>query len=612
MSRADTYGAYYRDFRARLLHQVYAYCGNTEVAQRSVSDAFVVAGHHWRKLEERPDRDAWMREHAFRATARAQNRARKPWYVGAKSTADEHRAVLGGLSRLDSTDRKLVILRYVAGLDLSAAGREAGVTDSAAQASLDMSLAKLRVAGVDTSPDRLRALLDRIRLDLGDEPVERAGNLRREGNRRRRSHLLLAGISALALAIGAGALTATQSPAQSSSSESPDSLKPAQPTAPAEEPFTADDLATVADVRILDQSGHWSEILTSSDFGDDKPVSECIAAPPTEGRADHYWVRRFSIGSGERAAQASQALEVVASVEAATTTYENLVGAVAACRTASRQLMDFKTVDGVGDEAAMFDFKYVDGDSVRDEMVMLARTGFVIEIWVVRPQAADRVRSRPVVELAGDSVDAVCVDAEGACAIKPFDVAEETPPADDGASGFLETVDLPVLAGITPGWAATTPERVTDNPAATDCDNADFRAGGATETRARTYVVPDAAKLPDVFGMSETVGNFPTEDSARRFMRTVTRNVSRCEDRQLNLAVKRDDKILQGKAVGHVWQVNSAASESTTFVFRVGLVRVGNAVLQVTFTPSGEFDVGPARYVRLTERAAARVAQAQA
>src|SRR5262245_14313697 len=104
MSRAESYGAYYRDSRARLLHQTYAYCANTQVAQRSLSDAFVAAAHHWRKLDDTPDRDAWMRERAFRATTRAQNRARKPWYESAKSTADEHRAVLGVLSRLDPVD----------------------------------------------------------------------------------------------------------------------------------------------------------------------------------------------------------------------------------------------------------------------------------------------------------------------------------------------------------------------------------------------------------------------------------------------------------------------------------------------------------------------------
>ena len=214
MARADTYGAYYREARSRLLHQVYAYTGNTEVAQRSLADAFVSAGHHWRKLVDNPDKDAWLRERAFRASGRPQNRSRKPWYVSAMNTADEHRPLLGVLATLEPTDRKLIVLRYLVGLDLPAAGREAGVPDSAALLSIETSLAKLDEADIDTSPRALTALLQHLHVDLLEEPVDRAGRLKREGNRRRRSHMVLAGVTSLALAIGAGAVTAAQPPVE--------------------------------------------------------------------------------------------------------------------------------------------------------------------------------------------------------------------------------------------------------------------------------------------------------------------------------------------------------------------------------------------------------------
>jgi DNA-directed RNA polymerase specialized sigma24 family protein len=609
MSRAERYGAFYRDFRARLLHQTYAYCGNTEVAQRSVSDAFVAAGHHWRKLEDSPDRDAWMREHAFRATGRAQNRARKPWYVSAKSVADEHRPLLGVLARLDPTDRKLVILVYLVGLDLPAAGREAGVTDSAARTSLESTLAKLAVAGVATTAAGLHAALDQLRLDLGDGPIDRASRLRREGNRRRRSHSLLAGVSVLAVAIGAGALTATQSPAQSSD-EPPPTPTPATPTAPAQESFTADSLATAADVRVLAKGSHWSTVLTSSDFGDDQPVSDCIAAPPSEKRADHYWVRRFSAGRGPNAAQASQALEVAPSADVATRTYADVLGALSACRDAGRQLIDYRVVSGIGNQAGLFTFRYVDGDHVREELALLARTGTVVEMWLVRPQA-EAVRSRMLLKLGGQSVDAVCDDAVGTCSSTPYNTVDLIPRADDNADGFLETVDLPVFGGIDATWAATAVATVTRNPSATDCDNADFSAGGASRITLRTYVVPGSKELPPVFGMSETIGTFSSAKAAHAFMSTVFKSVRKCEDRQLNLAVKREAEVHAGKANGRVWQIESAASKHTSFVFRVALVRVGASVAQVTFTPSAPYDVDQAQYVRLAQRAGVRLAQSQ-
>jgi DNA-directed RNA polymerase specialized sigma24 family protein len=609
MSRADSYGAYYRDFRAQLLHQTYAYCGNTEVAQRSVSDAFVSAGHHWRKLEDSHDRDAWMREQAFRATGRAQNRARKPWYVSAKSTADNHRPLLGVLARLAPTDRRLVILAYLVGLDLASAGREAGVTDSAARTSLEGSLGKLAVAGIDTTWAGLHAALDVLRVDLADEPVDRASRLRREGNRRRRSHLLLAGVSVLALAVGAGALTAAQSPAQSSGDELPPP-SPATPTAPAQETFTADLLATDADVRILDRQAHWSTLITSSDFGDDQPVSECIAGPPSEKRADHYWVRRFSAGRGADAAQASQALEVATSADVAKATYQQLVGALSVCHGASRQLLDYRKVSGIGDQAGVFAFQYVDGNQLREEMTLLARTGKVVQTWLIRPQAGS-VRSRLLLKLAGVSVDAVCADAEGACATRPYEAVVELPAPDDSADGFLETVDLPVFAGIEPAWAATPITTVTKNMSLTPCDDANFSREGATRVTSRTYVVPGSKELPPVFGMSETIGAFASVNAARAFMSTVYGNVRKCEDRQLNLKVKRESKVHVGSANGRVWQIESAASETTSFEYRVCLLRVGDTVAEATFTPSDPYDVDQAQYVRLAKRAGQRLAQAQ-
>jgi hypothetical protein len=609
MSRADSFGAYYREFRAALLHQTYAYCANTEVAQRSVSDAFVSAAHHWRKLEHSEERDAWMRAQAFRATGRAQNRARKPWYVSAKGTADDHRPLLGVLARLAPTDRKLVILAYLVGLDLSAAGREAGVTDTAARASLESSLGKLAVAGVNATWAGLHAALERLRLDLTEQPVDRASRLRREGNRRRRSHQLLAGISALALAIGAGALTAAQSPAQSSSDELP-APTPATPTAPAQESFTADSLASVADVRILDRDSHWTTVITTSDFGDDQPVSECIAAPPSEKRADHYWVRRFSAGGGDDAPQASQSVEVAPSTDVATQTYDQLHDALAACRTASRQLVDYRTVTGIGDEAGMFTFKYVDGDAVREEMTLLARTGTVVQTWLVRPQA-DRIRPRLLLKVGGDSVDSVCTDANGTCSTTPYETVDALPQGSGSADGYLQTVDMPLFGRIAEPWVTTPSAPVGRNPSATACDDANFRAEGATRVTSRSYVVPGSKELPPVFGMTETLGSFASLSSARAFMKTVYRNVGKCQDRKPNLAVRREDKVHIGRANGRAWQIVSAASETRSFTYRVCLIRVGDTVAEVTFTPSPPYDVARAAYIRLAERAGQRLAQAQ-
>jgi hypothetical protein len=216
-----------------------------------------------------------------------------------------------------------------------------------------------------------------------------------------------------------------------------------------------------------------------------------------------------------------------------------------------------------------------------------------------------------MLKLAGESVDAVCDDADGSCSTSPYEAVDEVPPADQNANGFLETVDLPVFAGIEPAWAATPIATVTRNMSSTPCEDANFSREGATRVTARSYVVPESKQLPPVFGMNETIGAFPSVNAARTFMSTVYRNARKCEDRQLNLKVKRESTVHVGGANGRVWQIVSAASETRSFLYRVCLLRVGNTVAEATFTPSAPYDVAQAQYVRIAQRVGQRLAQAQ-
>jgi hypothetical protein len=609
MSRADTFGTYYRESHARLLHQVYAYVGNTEIAQRALADAFVAAGHHWRKLADNPNKDAWIRERAFSATGRARNRARKPWYVSAKEIRDDHRALLGVLAGLEPTDRHLIIARYLADLELATAGREVGLSETAAQASIEASLTRFYAADVDTSPVALAAALDHLGLDLLDEPADNAIRLRREGNRRRRSNMLLVGVTSLAVAIGAGAVTAAQTGADPLDGDSQTGVVPAQPTGPPPEEFTADDLAPVTTVEALDPARRWEVVLTSSDFGADEPVTTCLAGSPSEKRATHYWVRTFSSGAGDDPTEAAQALEVAEDADDAQTTYERLVNEIGNCDDATRELTDYREVTDLGDAASMFTLRYAVEDGVREEQVTVVRTGKVVVTWAVRPTPAHPVRSRAVVKVSGNSVDPLCGEAEGECSTPPYDVKAEPPPPTRTAPGYLATVDLPVFAGVLKPWLATAPKDVVNNPSSTDCDNADFTAANATSVASRSYVIPDAPQLSAIFGMSETVGDFRTDGAARRFVSQVTKRVANCEDRQPNAVVQSTDEIDDGALHGMIWQIDISPSENASLVFRVALLRVGSTVTQVTFTPAEKFDVDSAQYRELAQRAGQRLQQ---
>ncbi len=315
MSRADAYSAFYRDSRARLLHQVYAYCGDGEVAQRALADAFVSAGHHWRKLADDPDKEAWVREKAFRASGRSLNRARKPWYVRALRTADEHRPLLAALQSLSPLDRKLLVLFHLVGLDLPRAGREAGVTDDAAHRSLANSALVLAEHGLDGTPEGIRSGLNALRSDLLDEPVDRASRLRREGNRRRRNHMGLAALCSLALVIGAGALTAAQPERVSAQGPDDGGSAPSRTEEPGTTPGPAEQiddsvLAPLTAVERLTYKNPWRLEGTSTDFGTSAPYDECLQAVPRDKRAAHFYVRTFRSGAGQHPTIATESMEV--------------------------------------------------------------------------------------------------------------------------------------------------------------------------------------------------------------------------------------------------------------------------------------------------------------
>ncbi len=615
MSRADAYAAFYRESRARLLVQVYAYCGDTEVAQRALSDAYVAAAHHWGKLAKLPDPDPWMRERAFRATHSAHNRARKPWYVRAKRTADEHRDLLHVLQSLAPVDRQLLILRRLAGLDLAQAARESGLTDEAAAASLQASADHLRRTGADPSPDGLSNALAGLRHDLTAEPVERASRLRREGNRRRHTHMTLAALLSLALVIGAGALTAAKSPLPSSpeaSAPTPD--RPAPTTDPgdaeSEQTFDTAELTPLRDMRKLRTPRPWRLTGTSPDFGVTRPYDECLLAVPSDPRAEHSLVRTFESGQGRRPLVATQSLEVSRSTGAADRNYLRLVKMYSGCLADNHQVERYALLRGVGDAGSLITMRYVDRRGIHYQQVAIAQSGSSVITWIVDSPSAAPVLGTRLVVLTASSVHRVCAASLGSCGRRPYLAVEQPPPSLDRAKGFLTAVDLPVFDGLTDPWVPTRPSTAQVNPAATECDRADFVGAGAQQVRARSFVVPDAERLPSIFGMTETVGRFASVETAEAFLDQVDTSVQGCNERQVSVEVNSTTPITVTQGDGRTYEITLMASESRTITFRVALIRVGTQVAQITFTPSARFDMSPEEFDQVVERAALRATQA--
>ncbi|MFY9915540.1 MAG: hypothetical protein WAK18_12785 [Nocardioidaceae bacterium] len=611
MSRADAFSAFYRESRSRLLLQVYAYCGDPEVAQRALADAYVSAGHHWRKIANRQDKDGWLREVAFRASRRSLNRARTPWYVRALHTADEHRPLLAALQSLPSSDRHLLVLHHLARLDLPAAARETGITDDAARHSLASTTLILADHGLEVTDDAIRAALRDLRRDLTDEPVERASRLRREGNRRRRSHMGLVALCSLALVIGAGALTAAQPEnvaARGPGATGPTRSGPAALPAPADQ-IDAAVLAPLSTVQQMKFSNPWKMRETSTDFGTAASYDECLPTVPVDKKAAHFYVRTFTSGAGAQPAVATEALEVSTSIQAADSTYERLVNSFSACRADNHEISGYSMVQGVGDASALITLKYVDKRGVHTQLISISQSGVATTVWVVDTPNARPASPHELVRLAASSVQSLCSMSMGGCSRRPFTIVPQVPPRIDQARGFLTAIDLPVFEGLTEPWMATSPSTVRNNPAATQCDRADFTGAKATKIAARSFVVPSSQTLATIFGMTETRGTFRSVGAANAFIAKVSKNVSTCHDRQLSLDVTASRTVHLEPGVGKVWTITLAASKKRDLTFRMGLFRVGTTVAQVTFTPTDRFDLDPNDFDALVRRAALRVTQ---
>jgi RNA polymerase sigma-70 factor (ECF subfamily) len=138
-----------------------AVCGDAAVAEEAVQAAWSLA---WRRLPSLREIDRlrpWLISIAANQARDALRRQKRRPVVELEVGASDHGAgdpagrsgdidLRNAMARLDPTDRALVALRYVAGLDSSELGRALGMSSSGTRA-------------------RLARILDRLRRDLGDD-----------------------------------------------------------------------------------------------------------------------------------------------------------------------------------------------------------------------------------------------------------------------------------------------------------------------------------------------------------------------------------------------------------------------------------------------------------
>ncbi|MGH3447211.1 MAG: hypothetical protein ACRDQA_06490 [Nocardioidaceae bacterium] len=613
MSRAEAFHAFYDRTHARLLHETYALTGDVEAAQQGVAEAYVLASAHWRKVSQLSSPDAWLRARAARVASRLARRAQRGTSTGAQRAAKERAAgeptendrLLAGLADLDGDVRRLVVLRHLVELDVSAAAREAGVTDAAAADMLASASATLEAHHVDPDPTALREALHGLSVDLADVPAGRPRPLRREGARRRRSHVVLAALCSVAVLIVAGALTVGRDPGHAAAPPpTPTPTTPSEPASP-DPRLTPADMLSLHQVSRLDDSQHWQSTGTSADGAGRDHFAPCVQRLPVDAKSAHFWSRGFRSGK-DHPIRVRQTLEVSAGQQQATRNFHRLVDSFSIC--AGHQVTAFTRATLIGDRARLLTLRHPTRRGVHTEHLAIGQSGNTVTLVEVRAPHASQVSPRALVRLLGVAVDEVCSVNFGGCAFTPYQLTKARPPRVGTPRGFLSVVDLPVFRGLARPWAATDPKAVKQNPSATACDRANFAGGGAARVRARSYVIPHA-KLPTVFGLTETVGEFSNAKRARRFVRSVSAAVRSCHDRQLSLALHGTQQLHLDRGRGLVWRIRVAASQHQGQTFKVALVQVGKRVAEVTFTPAKHATVRHRDFIALAERTAGRLSE---
>jgi DNA-directed RNA polymerase specialized sigma24 family protein len=612
MEREESFDSFYRATRRQVLHQAFALTGDLQAASTATRDAYVAAWHHWRKVEPLDDRLAWVRPHAWQ---RAQRRhAGRIWHRN-KGLDASQQATLDALSRLSSTQRRTLLLVQLAGVPLQSAARELGVTRDLAERHLQNATAAVAVQ-LDTDPLTLRnALLDLDRA-LDAVSLPRPSIIRRAGQKRRQAHTLVAVVAATVVAVASGAVAYQPPPGQ----EQPSALDRVLPDSPspASEVLdlpSADNLLDQDQIRRLGLDQEWEIRKTHSNtsgdginticqqerFADPDGLAALVrtfeATPPVDrkGREDRS-VRRRAV----------QTVEVSASLDQARAAYDTTLGWYAGCRVGRLQLLGAYRVGNIGAEADVLTMRLWKRP-VTTYSIAVARIGTVTTSTVSTTSGATPPPVTEITQSLADAVSMLCArSGSNGCAKSPSGRAVPPPPSGE-QKGMVAAVDLPPVGRIRQPWiGAAIPAR--PNPSLTTCDRANFVKAGAKPTKARAYVIPEA-QLPPSFGLSETYGVFSNPTRARRFVDGVRDQVAGCEDRDLATSVTSaaSGRLARSGAQWWTWGLETEVSENRSVRFRVGFVRVGDKVAQLTFVAAPDDDLSTDSFRALVIRAGDRL-----
>ncbi|WP_440900295.1 SigE family RNA polymerase sigma factor [Actinosynnema sp.] len=158
------FAEYFAARREAVRRTAFLLCGDWHRADDLAQTAFVALHRKWRKIRDRGALDAYVRRCVVRAVI---DESRRPWrrerFVDAvpeRPSTDEvaesvvtREALVAGLKRVPPRQRAVLVLRFLEGLDVTAAAEALGCTEGTVKSQTARGLTALREALGDALDD---------------------------------------------------------------------------------------------------------------------------------------------------------------------------------------------------------------------------------------------------------------------------------------------------------------------------------------------------------------------------------------------------------------------------------------------------------------------------
>ena len=601
MPPEESFDSFYRATRRQLLLQCLALTGDLRAAQTAVRDAYVAAWQHWRKVSRHDDPLAWVRPRAWQLAQR--RHTARIWHRN-KGMSEDHKTVLAALASLPVAQRRVLLLVDLGGLDLGQAARELAVTRDVARRNLSGAADGFAGAtGAATEAARRERLASLGGL-LDESALPHGSVIRRAGRKRRHAHTLVASAVAVVIALASGAFAYQPGAKPSVGLRLAGPATPSATADPASTAPTAGNLLDHDQIRRLGLGQEWQVSKTDNNTSGNGMNTVCQGSRFADPNGYSAIVRSFR-STGKPHRSAVQTVEVSRSEAQAREGFRTTVGWYAGCRVARLQVLDAYRVDNIGDEADVLMIR-IWKRPVTTLSVAVARTGRVTTSTVGSTVGASPPRPEQITQSLADAVAMLCARSGSKdCAKRPTYRVVPPPPSGE-ERGILAVADLPPVGHIERPWVGTRPTSGRTNPSATTCDRADFAQAGAKRTRTRTYLIPHAT-VPTWFGLSETYGVFGSSRAARRFTSDMRAKVAGCEDRNLATKVSGTQYQPRERMELSSWDLRTEVTDDSAVRFRLGFVRVGRKVAQLTFAPGPRDDMSGSGFHSLLVRAGDRL-----